>query len=344
MKVLHAARLAPSSTLVRELRLQRWRRRSVAALVAAALAAGSVMPAARVAEPGGWDGGVGSSSPSSQESNSGAARVVAERAADAAGPSYSASDRRLVGHVRHGLRRLGRLGRFELAVVAGVQRRRVDLVADRGRGCGSLVVVVQRRLRRQRVGRLDRLELALVAGIDDGGSISSPTEAADAAPSTSSSPATTPATADGTARSGRARRPRRRSPRLVRRRQRAAMTRLRPRRRWATSPRRRATRTTADDGRDHGTGRGRAGGGHLDAGDDRRWATSPRRERHHHGRRGRERRLRRPSPTAPRRPNDRRCRAGRSGRRCRAGRSDRQAAPAEATDNAAPADDYRRPR
>ena len=43
----------------RELRLQRWRRRPVAALVTAALAAGCVMPAAAVAEPGGWDGGDG---------------------------------------------------------------------------------------------------------------------------------------------------------------------------------------------------------------------------------------------------------------------------------------------
>jgi hypothetical protein len=41
---------------VRDLRLQAWRRRSVAAIVSAALAASTVSPAVSMAEPGGWDG------------------------------------------------------------------------------------------------------------------------------------------------------------------------------------------------------------------------------------------------------------------------------------------------
>ncbi len=47
---------------VRDLRLQSWRRRSVAALVAAALAAGTVSPAISYAEPGGWGPSESSSS------------------------------------------------------------------------------------------------------------------------------------------------------------------------------------------------------------------------------------------------------------------------------------------
>ena len=39
---------------VREIRLQSWRRRSIAAIVTAALAAGTVAPAIAIAEPGGW--------------------------------------------------------------------------------------------------------------------------------------------------------------------------------------------------------------------------------------------------------------------------------------------------
>src|SRR3954453_20631778 len=39
---------------VRELRLHRWRRRSVAAIATAALAASTITPAISFAEPGGW--------------------------------------------------------------------------------------------------------------------------------------------------------------------------------------------------------------------------------------------------------------------------------------------------
>ena len=106
MKVLsRGPTRAELDALVRDVRLQHWRRRSVAALVAAALAAGSVMPAAVAqAEPGGWDGGMSSSSPSSQESNASSSSSSSSsssdsdsspsspsEAADAAGPSSSSS-------------------------------------------------------------------------------------------------------------------------------------------------------------------------------------------------------------------------------------------------------------
>ncbi|MDA0171262.1 hypothetical protein OJ998_19325 [Solirubrobacter taibaiensis] len=162
----------------RELRLQRWRRRPVAALVTAALAAGCVMPVAAVAEPGGWDGGVGSSSPSSQESSSSSSSSSgggssigssspSSQESSSSSSSSSSSDSSDSGSVS---------SPSEAADAAGPSSSAADSSSDSsdsdsdGGWDGS-------------VGSSSPSSQES----NDGGSISSPTEAADAAPGPSAS-------------------------------------------------------------------------------------------------------------------------------------------------------------
>ena len=184
----------------RELRLQRWRRRPVAALVTAALAAGCVMPAAAgaVAERRWRLGRLGRSSQESSSSSS-----SSSSSGSSIGSSSPLAGVQLVVFVEFERRQFDRfelavlagvelvvfveLGqwqfdRFELAVLAGVQLvvfvefgqwqfDRFELAVLAG---VQLVVFVElerfvglvRQRFRQWLGRHGRFELALVAGVD----------------------------------------------------------------------------------------------------------------------------------------------------------------------------------
>ena len=163
---------------VRELRLQAWRRRSVAAIVSAALAASSITPAVALAEPGGWDGGAPSSSASSSDSRGGAIGSDAGATGDGGYLSVETS-----GYARKSSQPRSSIGSdsssgggisspSDAADAAGPST--LDRVVRRVVGLGELDEHV------------DRLELAVLAGVVD----LLASEAADAAPATSAEPQT----------------------------------------------------------------------------------------------------------------------------------------------------------